>query len=107
MLDATEHSSQGNEISFTGEVDRVYKSIKQDTTSIKVDGKPAFDVIRENLQDTVVWKPWKAKAASMSDFSPKDGYKNMVCVEVGAVNGWQTLDSQDAWAAGQIMKSYL
>lgn len=107
MLNATEHSSTGNDITISSEVDRVYKSIKQDTTTIVVDGKPVLDVTRDNLSDTVVWNPWMEKAKSMSDFAPADGYKHMVCVEVGAVNGFTTLEGSDGFEAGQILKSYL
>lgn len=85
----------------------MYKSLKQNTSSILVDGKPAFDVVRDNLQDTVVWNPWREGAQAIGDFAPKDGYKNMVCVEAGAVDGWVTLEGRDGFEAGQVLKSYL
>ncbi|KAH0408990.1 galactose mutarotase-like protein, partial [Aureobasidium melanogenum] len=107
ILNATEHDSQGNELRFEGTVDRVYKSFSQDTTSILVDDKPRLDVIRDNMQDTVIWNPWKEGAEAIADFEPKDGYKNMVCVEAGAVNGWITLEAQDGFEAGQALKSHL
>ncbi|CZT25307.1 probable uncharacterized enzymes related to aldose 1-epimerase [Ramularia collo-cygni] len=106
MLNATEHQQTTPNVTFSGEVDRVYKDIKQDTTSIVVDGKPTLDVIRDNLADTVVWNPWIEKSKGMSDFEPKDGYKKMVCVEVGAVDGWQKLDSGDTFEAGQLLRAY-
>ena len=90
ILDKKDHVASSNELRFEGTVDRVYKSFKQDTTSIVYEDKPAFDIIRDNLADTVIWNPWKEGAQAMSDFGPKDGWKHMVCVE-----------------AGQIMKSYL
>jgi glucose-6-phosphate 1-epimerase len=31
----------------------------------------------------------------------------MICVEVGSVEGWQTLDAGESWEAGQLMKSHL
>lgn len=107
ILNGTTHSSTGPNLAIAGPVDRVYKALKQDTTSIVVDDKPAYDVIRDNLADTVIWNPWQEGAAGMSDFEPKDGWKKMVCVEAGAVDGWQTLDSGDGFEAGQILKSYL
>lgn len=107
LLNQSEHDSAGNELKITGATDRVYKSLKQDTSSILIDSKPAFDVKRDNLQDTVVWNPWKEGTQSISDFAPKDGYKHMICVEAGAVSSWQTLDGQDGFEAGQILKSYL
>lgn len=107
VLNASEHTEANNELRITGEVDRVYKAIKQNTTSIVENGKPRYDVIRDNLADTVIWNPWKEKAAGMSDFAPADGYKNMVCVEVGAVDGWQTLEAGATFEGGQIVKSLL
>ena len=88
-------------------MDRVYHKIKQDTTSVLEDGKPRFDVVRDNLEDTVVWNPWTEKANGMGDFEPKTGYKNMICVEVGAVTGWVKIEAGETWEGGQIIKSLL
>lgn len=106
MLNASEQQQTDPQIKITGEVDRVYKSIKQDTTSVVVDGKPHLDVVRDNLEDTVVWNPWIEKAKGMGDYEPKDGYKNMVCVEVGAVDGWQKLEPGETFEGGQILKAH-
>ena len=88
-------------------MDRVYKSIKQDTTSILSDNKPRLDIVRDNLVDSVVWNPWIEKAKGMGDFEPKDGYKKMVCVEVGAVNGWTKLEPGETFEGGMRVKSHL
>ena len=93
-------------VTIAGEVDRVYTSIKQDTTSIVQDGQPLLDVVRDNLSDTVVWNPWIEKSKGMGDFEPKEGYKNMICVEVGAVDGWQKLESGETFEGGQILKAH-
>lgn len=107
VLDASQHEESHSDIRITSEVDRVYKSIKQDTTSILENGKARFDVVRDNLTDTVVWNPWREKAAAMSDFAPPDGYKNMICVEVGSVDGWQKLEGGETYEAGQVIRSLL
>jgi glucose-6-phosphate 1-epimerase len=39
----------------------------------------------------------------MGDFEPKDGWKNMVCVEPGTVKGWQKLEKGDAFEAAQTI----
>ena len=72
-----------------------------------MDGKPALDVIRDNLNDLVIWNPWREGAQAIGDFSPKEGYKNMLCVEAGAVDGWITLEGNDGFEAGQTFKSHL
>ena len=107
VLDASSHQQTSPEVKISGEVDRVYQSIKQDTTSILQDGKSRFDIQRDNLEDSVVWNPWIEKAKAMGDFEPNDGYKNMICVEVGAVDGWQKLEAGDTFEGGQIVKSHL
>jgi len=106
MLDATTHQQATPGLTIDREVDRVYTSIKQDTTSIVESGHPSLDVIRDNLSDTVVWNPWIEKSKGMGDFEPKDGYKQMVCVEVGAVDGWQKLEPGETFECGQILKSH-
>lgn len=106
MLNATEHQQSSPNLSIAGEVDRVYKSIKQDTTSIVEDGKPSLDVTRDGLEDSVVWNPWIEKSKGMGDFEPKDGYKTMVCVEVGSVDGWKTLESGETWEGGQVLSAH-
>ncbi|WPG98243.1 glucose-6-phosphate 1-epimerase [Acrodontium crateriforme] len=107
VLNATTHTQTTPSLSITGEVDRVYAQIRQDTTSIVEDGKPSIDVVRDNLDDTVVWNPWIEKANGLGDFEPKDGYKNMICIEVGAVDGWQKLEPGETFEGGQIVKSNL
>ncbi|KAF2796197.1 galactose mutarotase-like protein [Melanomma pulvis-pyrius CBS 109.77] len=107
VLNATTHSQKDESVTITGEVDRVYSKIPQDTTTVVEDGAPRFDVVRDNLQDTVVWNPWTEKAAAMGDFSPDAGFKEMVCVEVGAVNGWQKLEKGEVFEGGQTIKSLL
>ena len=41
----------------------------------------------------------------MGDFAPDDGYKNMICVEAGAVGGWVKVEGGETWEGGQIMTS--
>ncbi|KAI9726819.1 MAG: hypothetical protein M1828_000675 [Chrysothrix sp. TS-e1954] len=93
-------------ISITGEMDRVYTGISQDTTSILESGQPRLDIVRDNLRDTVVWNPWREKAAKMAGFEPKDGYKSLLAVEVGAVDGWTRLEGDDTFEAGMIVRAH-
>lgn len=105
VLNATEHQQSTDELAIAGEVDRVYRDIKTDTTSILEDGKPRLDITRDNLADTVVWNPWTQKAAAMSDFAPDDAFTKMICVEVGCVSDWVKLESGDTFEAGQVAKA--
>jgi glucose-6-phosphate 1-epimerase len=107
VLNATEHQQTDRELRITGEVDRVYKALKQDTTTVLVDEKPRLDVLRDSIDDTVIWNPWIEKAKAMGDFEPKDGYKTMICVEVGSVRGWTKLEPGETFEGGQIVKSFL
>lgn len=50
-----------------------------------------------------MWNPWTEKAAGMGDFEPKDGYKNMICVEAGSVRGWTSLETGDAFDGAQTI----
>lgn len=70
-------------------------------------GQEIFSVVRDNLDDVVVWNPWSGKSAGIKDFEPKDGWKNMVCVEAGSVKGWQRLEAGETFEGGQIIKAIL
>jgi glucose-6-phosphate 1-epimerase len=107
VLDASSHTESRSNVTISSETDRVYAAIPQDTTSVLDGTVRRFDVVRDNLPDTVIWNPWIEKANAMGDFKPKDGYKNMVCVEVGNVGAWIKLDGGETWEGGQVMKSYL
>lgn len=66
-------------------------------------GKTSFSILRDNLSNVVVWNPWIEKANGLGDFEPKEGYKNMLCIEPGSVSGWQTLEPGDAFEGAQTI----
>lgn len=66
-------------------------------------GKTSFSILRDNLANVVVWNPWTEKANGLADFTPKDGYKNMLCIEPGSVSGFQTLEPGDAFEGAQTI----
>ncbi|GAB0137148.1 hypothetical protein EsDP_00005428 [Epichloe bromicola] len=92
-------------VTFFAETDRVYTPAKGAKHPIVISdsGVTRFRIVRDNLDQVVVWNPWFEKAQSMSDFTPTDGYKNMVCAEAGSVNGWQKLDKGDAFEGAQTI----
>ncbi|XDG08944.1 hypothetical protein ABKA04_008559 [Annulohypoxylon sp. FPYF3050] len=104
-VDAAKEKKQSGAVTITGEVDRVYTPAKGPSSPVVVteDGESVFSIVRDNLKDVVVWNPWTDKAAGMGDFEPKDGFKNMICIEAGSVNGWITLDPSDAFEGAQTI----
>lgn len=98
-------AKQSGSISISSEVDRVYTPSKGPSEPVVVSegGETKYSVVRDNLEDVVVWNPWIEKANSIGDFEPKDGYKNMICVEAGAVKGWQKLEAGDAFEGAQVI----
>lgn len=91
-------------VHFHEEVDRIYQRINDDTIIQVVElGHPVHTLKRFNLPDVVVWNPWIKKSAGMGDFEPKDGFKNMVCIEPGHVSEFQTLNPNERWRASQTL----
>ncbi|KAE8445980.1 hypothetical protein EG329_012619 [Mollisiaceae sp. DMI_Dod_QoI] len=92
-------------LSISSKTDRVYSPAAGPSSAviIKEGGKKKFGIVRDNMNEVVVWNPWKDDAQGMGDFAPKDGYKEMICVEAGAVKGWQKLEQGDAWEGGQVI----
>jgi len=97
--------SQSGAVTITGETDRVYSPANGSKAPVTVveAGTPTFKIARDNLDDVVVWNPWSDKAGGMGDFTPKDGYKKMICVEAGAVKEWQKLEAGDAFEGAQTI----
>jgi glucose-6-phosphate 1-epimerase len=75
--------------------------------TVAVGGAPTFEVVRENFENVVVWNPWTAKANAMADFEPKEGWRNMLCVEAGQVGEWTRLEGGDAWEGGVTVRALL
>ncbi|CCE64088.1 hypothetical protein TPHA_0G02530 [Tetrapisispora phaffii CBS 4417] len=94
------------EVIIDREVDRRYLNVdvKENITILnKKTNQLVHGLIRENLSDAVVWNPWIKKSAGMGDFEPKDGYKNMLCVEPGHIHDLVTLRAKQKWSASQYM----
>ncbi|KAL0637530.1 hypothetical protein Q9L58_003419 [Maublancomyces gigas] len=98
---ASEATEENAELAIVSKVDRVYANVSN-TVVVKSGGNPLYRVERTNLEDVVIWNPWE-DAVGMADFSPDDGYKNMICVEAGAVSKWHKLEPQNVWEAGAVI----
>jgi len=107
-VDGAKTKTQSAKVTITGETDRVYtpKGATQEPVSVLEGGRKTFDVVRDNLGDVVVWNPWTEKAAGMGDFEPKDGFKQMLCIEAGSVKGWQTVEPGDALEGAQTISAF-
>lgn len=103
--DAKKAKTQSTDpIAFSGETDRVYTPAKGlNPIVISEGGAAKLRIVRDNLDDFVVWNPWIERAAAIPDFEPKDGWKNMVCAEAGAVRSWQKLEKGDTWEGTQTV----
>ncbi|KAI8624768.1 galactose mutarotase-like protein [Xylariaceae sp. FL1651] len=104
-VDGAKTKTQSGAITITGETDRVYTPTKDPSSPIIVSegGSTVFSLVRDNLKDVVVWNPWTEKAASMGDFEPKEGFKNMICIEAGSVRGWTALEPGDGLEGAQTI----
>lgn len=106
-MDAAQAKTQSGAVTITGETDRVYTPAAGTSEPVVVresgGGEEIFSVARDSLKDVVVWNPWTDKAAGIADFAPKDGYKNMICIEAGSVRGWQKLEPGEAFEGGQTI----
>ncbi len=102
-VDAAKTKTQSGTVTITGETDRVYTPAGEPSEPVVVReaGEAAFSIVRDGLRDVVVWNPWIDKAAGMGDFEPKDGYRNMICIEAGSVSGWQKLEPGEAFEGSQ------
>lgn len=91
-------------VTITGTTDRVYTPAGGPNAPVSVveGGKKKFSILRDNLNEVVVWNPW-LDAKKIGDFGPEDGYKQMICVEAGAVKGWQKLEAGETWEGGQVI----
>jgi glucose-6-phosphate 1-epimerase len=104
-VDALKIKRQDATVTITGETDRIYTPSKGPAHPVIISeaGEHEISIVRENLDNVVVWNPWTDKANSIGDFEPKGGWKNMLCVEPGAVKGWQKLEKGDTFEAAQTI----
>ena len=104
---STNTAPSSGDLGITAKTDRVYTPVGGPSTPILISegGKKKFSIARDNLNEVVVWNPW-IDAKNMADFAPAEGYKEMICVEAGAVAGWQKLEAGETWEGGQIVTAF-
>lgn len=104
-VSSSEITERSEQVMCTSETDRVYPRVK-DTVRIHEKSQVSIEIQREGLEDIVLWNPWTG-CEKMGDFAPADGYKNMVCVEAGAVSKWHTLSAGKQYVAQQVLAARL
>jgi len=87
---------------ISGEVDRIYPKAPR-SVILENDKRVLFHVESTNLEDVVVWNPGSSGTPQIADWQPKEGWKNMLCVETGSVAAWQTLEPASVWEGGQVI----
>lgn len=76
---AGDYREQDGPVTIDDETDRVFYSAGAATIVDPV-RRRSVRVAKYASSNTVVWNPWRTKAAAMSDFDD-DGWQHMVCVE--------------------------
>jgi glucose-6-phosphate 1-epimerase len=77
---------QHGDITFAGEVDRIYEDTPDTVVILDNGNARAIRVAKEGSASTVVWNPWVEKSARLSDMPPGT-YLGMVCVETTNAGG--------------------
>lgn len=85
-------------------VDRVYQR-SPDRHIIQAKGHRSWDLIKENMPDTVLWNPWIENAKAMADFGD-DEYLRMVCVEPGCVSAPVALEPGATFECAQTLVAH-
>ncbi len=91
-----EPTLQEGDISFSGELDRVYETVPP---TQEIDGQPQILISGEHCETAIVWNPGAEVAARMEDVGA-GGHEQFICLERGAAfaNGW-TIAPEDQLSA--------
>lgn len=79
-VEGGQRRQQAGPVTIGAEVDRIYLDSVADCLIEDPGLKRRIRIAKRNSRATVVWNPWREKAAKMGDLGD-DGYLRMVCVE--------------------------
>jgi len=79
-VDRLARKVQRGPVRIDAETDRVYLDTTADCVIDDPGLRRRITIAKAGSRSTVVWNPWRAKAASMADFGDEE-YPGMVCVE--------------------------
>lgn len=96
---ADTRAAHAGELRFDGEFDRVFRAAP---APLRLhDGGAQLEIAQStSFEDTVVWNPGAAKAATMADMAP-DSYRQMLCVEAAQVERPITVAPGTQWTGWQ------
>jgi len=86
------------DLSFKGEVDRIYLDAPSALAVRTPDRRLAVE--SAGFPDVVVWNPWREKGAALSDLEP-EGYRHMVCLEAAVIGRPVALQPGESWRGVQ------
>lgn len=89
---------QTGEVSFSGEVDRVFPGVENE---LYIRGTPTIAITHGHCPSVIVWNPGAANAANIADIGAGQE-QHYICVERGAV-----LDEEWTLAAGESKTGWL
>ena len=105
-LDSTagdrEMRQQEPDLSFNGEVDRIYLNAPA-RLAVRAPGR-RLAVESAGFPDVVVWNPWSEKGAALDDLEP-GGYRRMVCLEAAVIGTPITLHPGESWQGTQHLSA--
>ena len=80
LRDPQGQPAEAGPVRFAAETDRAYVATTAAATVVDAAAGRSVTVEKRGSRSTVVWNPWRAKAAAMADFGD-DEWERMVCVE--------------------------
>ena len=94
----TLHREHNYEVTFDGEVDRIYGDVVAPLALI--DSNDTLTIGQDGFGDVVVWNPGEQLAARIGDLSPGD-HRHFVCVEAAQVVQPVVLEAGETWIGVQ------
>lgn len=93
---------EAGELRLNGETDRIYVAGPRQVTITSAIGTSSTVIGADGFGDWVVWNPWRAGTASLSDMGPGD-YLEMLCVEAARISDPVVLDAGAAWCGTEVI----
>lgn len=83
-LDGWSRKSEAGPVRIEAETDRVYTGLSQSVRIVDAGWHRRIVLTAHQSQSAVLWNPWVAKAARLSEFAA-DAWQRMVCIETARV----------------------